>query len=84
MPGTEMAETKKTPRARILPLECACCGGPAPALQQWWNRDTDHGLCARCGDEITAKDGAEYVAECYGKRGIHWDPPRIAQEETIS
>lgn len=55
-------------------LECCCCGGVAPALAQWWNRDTGYGLCGRCARMIQAR--ADYNAEeftsCYGIEGVHW------------
>lgn len=63
-------------RPSVRQLECACCGGPAPALRQWWNQDTGYGLCARCGDWILGREpgGLVYVEQAYGKRGVHWDP----------
>ncbi|RMF14659.1 MAG: hypothetical protein D6757_05905 [Alphaproteobacteria bacterium] len=53
-------------------LECCCCGQPTLG-RQWWNRDTGYGLCARCGDEIIAREGAEEAQKMAGERGVHWD-----------
>lgn len=52
-------------------LDCACCGGAAPALAQWHNRDQGYGVCARCFDEVAAKEGIERAIDYYGKPGIH-------------
>jgi hypothetical protein len=56
---------------RILNLRCACCGGCAPALKQWFNQDKGYGLCKRCAEWITEKEGADYVKRCYGEAGTH-------------
>jgi len=58
-------------KPRILKLRCACCGAPAPALKQWYNRDTGYGLCKKCANWITEKEGSEYVRDCYGEAGVH-------------
>lgn len=57
-------------------LECCCCGGSAPALKQWWNRDTGYGLCGKCAIYIKGRsdyDPNEFT-QCYGEQGIHWMP----------
>lgn len=54
-----------------LRLTCACCGEPAPALKQWWNRDTGYGCCTRCFYDIALQEGMKYARECYGKPGVH-------------
>jgi hypothetical protein len=56
---------------RPIQLICACCGEPAPALKQWWNRDTGYGCCTRCFEEIRAEHGEAYAVECYGRPGTH-------------
>ena len=53
-------------------LICACCGKYTTG-KQWWNQDTGYGLCKECADYIEAKEGKEYLEDCYGKRGIHFD-----------
>lgn len=60
-------------------LTCNCCGGDAPALKQWYNRDTGYGMCGKCIANIRAgKIGSvmseEEIRECYGVEGIHWLP----------
>ncbi len=53
---------------------CACCGSQTHG-RQWWNRDTGFGLCLKCHDHISAKQGEEYTPEqierTYGKKGYH-------------
>jgi hypothetical protein len=60
-------------------LTCACCGGPAPALRQWYNRDTGYGCCGGCAAYVEQRYGPEEVARNYGQKGVHWfavpEPP---------
>ena len=58
-------------KCRVFHLHCACCGEDAPAFKQWFNQDTGYGLCSRCNGNITAKEGADYVRDCYGHAGVH-------------
>jgi hypothetical protein len=55
-------------------LTCCVCGGDAPAIAQWWNRDTGFGLCGRCAVWLRARP--EYEPDdfqrTYGQEGIHW------------
>jgi hypothetical protein len=53
-------------------LECNCCGGGTRG-RQWWNRDDGYGICVRCAEEQIEKYGLDYVENCNGKRGVHWD-----------
>lgn len=55
-------------------LTCCVCGGGAPAVKQWWNRDRGFGLCGRCAAWLkTRRDyDAEEFTSCYGQEGIHW------------
>jgi len=64
------------PPARVIHLTCACCGGPAPALKQWWNRDTGYGLCGTCATRIQGRTDYDAVdfERTYGIRYIHWFP----------
>lgn len=57
---------------KIYILACACCGSAAPAKRQWFNQDTGYGLCPKCADWITGKEGEEYTNHTYGKPGIHY------------
>jgi hypothetical protein len=50
---------------------CACCGAMTAPLAQFWNQDTGYGLCGPCANWIERREGAEYLAANYGKRGIH-------------
>lgn len=52
-------------------LICACCGAPAPARRQWYNRDTGYGVCARCFNQSVVKEGVEESIRLYGAPGIH-------------
>lgn len=52
-------------------LQCAVCGGPAPARHQWYNRDTGYGCCPACFEAAVKKDGIEEAIHCYGAPGIH-------------
>jgi hypothetical protein len=50
---------------------CACCGALTAPLAQFWNQDTGYGLCSSCAVWIENRQGPEYLAATYGKRGIH-------------
>ena len=61
-------------------LECCCCGGDAGRWQQWHNRDTGYGVCAKCVDwiktrpllrEVDRPDDAE-ILRLYGQEGVNW------------
>lgn len=60
----------------MLNLTCCTCGSPAPAKQQWFNRDRGFGLCGRCAAWLKAR--ADYHAAefelTYGREGVHWMP----------
>ena len=56
---------------KVFRLQCCSCGEPAPAFQQWWNRDAGYGICAKCFAKWVAKDGLESATECCGQPGIH-------------
>jgi hypothetical protein len=56
---------------KVITLECCCCGQPAPAFKQWWNRDTGYGICATCYRRITAKEGCVEALQRYGHPGVH-------------
>ena len=56
---------------KVITLECCCCGQPAPAFKQWWNRDTGYGICATCYRRITAKQGCVEALQRYGHPGVH-------------
>lgn len=53
-------------------LICCCCGGQAIG-RQWWNRDKGYGVCVKCSKSIAKKETPEYMKECYGERGYHYD-----------
>ena len=61
-------------KQRILHLRCSCCGGDAPALKQYFNRDTGYGLCEKCADRIISRGHEPDFERTYGKRGIHFAP----------
>lgn len=60
-------------------LQCACCGGEAPAKKQWWNQDKSWGICARCYQSVLAHEvklygeveGKREAERAYGLPGIH-------------
>jgi hypothetical protein len=52
-------------------LSCCCCGKAAPALKQWWNRDTGYGACPDCFNSMEKREGLEQAIENYGHKGIH-------------
>lgn len=59
------------PKARRSPKLCACCGARTAPLAQFHNQDTGYALCAPCADWIERREGAEYLATHYGRRGVH-------------
>ncbi len=59
----------------MLNLICACCGNTAPALKQWWNRDTGFGVCGRCvAWQLARGEKPETIKDHYGESGVHWLP----------
>jgi hypothetical protein len=56
-------------------LTCCVCGGDAGRFQQWWNRDTGFGVCAKCIARIRAlgKTTEEEIRFCYGVEGTHFE-----------
>ena len=68
-PDVEAKVREQLPR--VITLECCCCGQPAPAFKQWWNRDTGYGICATCYRRITAKEGCVEALHRYGHSGVH-------------
>ena len=68
---------------KVLNLRCACCGGSAPALQQWWNQDRGYGICPKCVACLESRiserpemypvpEGrGSYIEFSYGKYGVH-------------
>lgn len=57
----------------LISLECCCCGNGTKG-RQWWNRDTDYGICADCWDINGVADTPKgETAESFGIRGYHWD-----------
>lgn len=61
------AEIKDRPRT----LRCACCGRETIG-RPWWNQDTGWGVCGTCADWIESQDGPATLADCYGRRGVHF------------
>ena len=57
--------------SKVVRLQCCTCGEPAPAFEQWWNRDTGYGICAACFLKWTARDGLEDATQCCGRPGVH-------------
>jgi len=41
--------------------------------RQWWNRDKGFGLCSQCAERIEKRENADYMKECYGIKGYHYD-----------
>ena len=68
-PDVEAKVREQLPK--VITLECCCCGQPAPAFKQWWNRDTGYGICATCYRRITAKEGCVEALHRYGHSGVH-------------
>jgi len=68
-PDVEAKVREQLPK--VITLECCCCGQPAPAFKQWWNRDTGYGICATCYRRITAKEGCVEALKRYGHPGVH-------------
>ena len=68
-PDVEAKVREQLPK--VITLECCCCGQPAPAFKQWWNRDTGYGICATCFRRITTKEGCVEALHRYGHPGVH-------------
>lgn len=52
---------------------CSCCGGEAGRWEQWYNRDTGYGMCAKCIDFVRERGESEdEIRNLYGVHGIHW------------
>lgn len=70
--------------AKKRSLICCTCGSYAGRFQQWWNRDTGFGLCAKCRDWLSKPDpkangriryDAAEMRDLYGEAGIHYPAP---------
>lgn len=57
-------------------LRCCCCGGNAPAVKHWFNRDQGYGICPRCFLEDLAKVGPDLARDYYGLAGVHHSIPQ--------
>ena len=58
---------------RRRPLTCCCCGESAGTWQQWWNRDTGFGVCAKCVDWVRSRGESEQeIRSNYGVEGVNW------------
>lgn len=64
-------EVKPMPKKPIKELTCCCCGERTQG-RQWWNRDTNFGLCVSCADRISQREDEESMLTCYGIRGVHY------------
>lgn len=63
----------KTLEMSVQALECCCCGGGTRG-RQWWNRDTDYGICERCVQDCRDRGESEQqIRDYYGVRGVHYD-----------
>lgn len=52
-------------------LTCACCGGEAPSLKQWYNQDDGFGVCKNCFQFHVEKYGIEYAKNIFGFNGVN-------------
>lgn len=59
-----------------MTLQCCCCGGNAPAVKQWFNRDHGYGICHRCFLEDSNKIGPALTQSYYGIAGVHHSIPQ--------
>lgn len=53
-------------------LTCCCCGDICRG-RQWYNRDTGYGLCQNCTERQKKTETKEYMIECYGREGEHYN-----------
>lgn len=51
--------------------QCACCGGEAPSLKQWFNQDTGYAVCPRCFCLVANKESWAQAVDYYGHPGVH-------------
>lgn len=57
----------------VRSLECCVCGGGAGRWEQYWNRDTGYGVCAKCVGWVKERGASDAeVADLYGKEGVNW------------
>jgi hypothetical protein len=56
---------------KIICLDCACCGGYAPAHRQWYNQDDGYGVCKDCFDLHVQKYGEDTAKNYFGLSGVH-------------
>ena len=55
-------------------LTCCCCGDGAGQWQQWHNRDSGYGMCAKCIAWLRRENRAseEEIKNLYGVEGVNW------------
>ena len=60
----------------IEDLTCCCCSNDCRG-RQWWNRDTGYGLCTDCANRIKKSEDEDYMKECYGIEGKHYNVEEV-------
>ena len=61
-------------------LTCCCCGSGTTG-EQWHNRDTGYGICAKCIAWMRGRKTSESeIKDLYGIEGINF--PRENKDET--
>jgi len=52
---------------------CCCCGGDAGRWEQWFNRDSGYGMCAKCITWLRGRGTQEAeIHDLYGVEGVNW------------
>lgn len=62
-------------------LTCSCCGESAGRWEQFHNRDTGYGICARCVVWIkgrSPRESEEEFCRTYGVPGVNYALPSAA------
>lgn len=76
----EVRDAAKKADKPITQLACACCGGVTRG-RQWFNQDSGYGICGDCiawlrkpkSDTGPARESEEYIRDCYGIEGKHFN-----------
>lgn len=55
-------------------LTCCVCGDDAGRFEQWWNRDTGYGICAKSVVWLRSRgETEEEIRFSYGIEGVHFE-----------
>lgn len=68
--------------SKPIHLDCAVCAQYAGKWHQHFNRDTGHGLCAKCRDDLSKTETPEHMRMRYGVAGVNYEAAKSNEVPT--